>query len=900
MHKNKTIIVILIFINMIMLCGISKSASNETTINKNEVKINEIKTNGTKTNEVKTETTKTEDTKKVLEDGTYTIKSANNKKYVLDVEGASKQQFANILIYENHEASNQKFRVKYIGDGCYTIAAVHSNRLLDVANGGKKPETNVWQIGSNNTDAQKWIIKKADNNSYYVISKLNGLYLDVYGGQAKNCANIQVYPGHDGSGQKFIFEKQEKDVGTQTVEDGTYRMMSLLDSNKVFDIEGASTSNGGILQVWDSTNVKQQKFDITYTGDGYYKIKAKHSNKVLTVENSTPLAGSKITQQEDKNLDTQKWIIKKQSESIYSIISKCENLYIDLGDSSIKNGQDLQLKYKTGSATQKFILVNETPKNNIEKIEDGIYQISLKSSKVLDIEGASYKDVGNALIWENNKAQNQKFQITKVGDKNEYKIISINSAKSLDVEGGNINLFSNLIQYQYNGQANQTWLFKKTEDGYYTIISKASGLCLDISNGKINNNGTNVQLCYSNGTDAQKFKLQPINILEDNTYEIETKLNSNKVLDVKSASKEDGANIQLWNVDNVNQQRFVFEAINSDTYKILAKHSNKALTVDTKNNNVYQSEYTEAKNQQWQIKAVGEGYYNIISKQNGLVLDVYNGKAENGQNIFTNKQNGGNSQKFRFISGIRKYYEEGTYGKSGLAIKGDSRGSDLKYYKIGKGNKTLFLTFGIHGFEDSYKNDGAELTYIAEQFKNYLLNNADDDIINNWKIYIFPNLNPDGQKYGWTNDGPGRTSLYSAAPGNKGIDMNREWSVGYIKQKNNRNYNGTEPFQSYESRALRDFLLKHQGEKNILVDTHGWLNETIGDYNLGGYYRKEFGLPTHIYSYGQGYLVNWARTLKNGNSTLVELPQVSNHNQVVSLKYAQKFANATMKLLREN
>ena len=29
----------------------------------------------------------------------------------------------------------------------------------------------------------------------------------------------------------------------------------------------------------------------------------------------------------------------------------------------------------------------------------------------------------------------------------------------------------------------------------------------------------------------------------------------------------------------------------------------------------------------------------------------------------------------------------------------------------------MFLTFSIHGFEDSYNNDGAELTYIAEKFK---------------------------------------------------------------------------------------------------------------------------------------------------------------------------------------
>ena len=85
-----------------------------------------------------------------------------------------------------------------------------------------------------------------------------------------------------------------------------------------------------------------------------------------------------------------------------------------------------------------------------------------------------------------------------------------------------------------------------------------------------------------------------------------------------------------------------------------------------------------------------------------------------------------------------------------------------------------------------------------------------------------------------------------------------------------------------------------------MVDTHGWLNETIGDNELGAYYRNQFGLPSHINSYGSGYLINWARTLKNARTVLVELPEASSHSQVVNKNYAQKYINATMQMLREN
>ena len=607
----------------------------------------------------------------------------------------------------------------------------------------------------------------------------------------------------------------------------------------------------------------------------------------------------KILKQDDKDLDTQKWILKKSAESVFCIISKCGGMYLEYNNSSI------QLKYENDFDNQRFIFINETPTENIKQVTDGIYQITTTSNKVLDISGGAYGDSANVQIWNNDKVQQQKFRISKVKDTNYYQITAINSAKAVDVQDGNIKLGTNIQQYMPNGTSNQYWYLRDCGNGYYNIVSKANGLVLDVADGKINNNGANIQLYYRNGTNAQKFKLVPINIIENNMYEIESKIDENKVLDISYGSTQDGANVQIWNADNVNQQRFKIEALSTDTYKIISKNSNKALTVDISSRNVFQSSYTENDNQKWIIKECGNGYYNIISKANGLVIDIVNAENKNGQNVQTYKLNNSDAQKFKFVTGFRKFYEEGSYGKSGLAVKGDWRGTDLKYYKIGKGNEVLFTTFSIHGFEDSYNNDGAELTYIANEFRNYLQNNIPEDIVNNWTIYIFPNLNPDGQKYGWTNNGPGRTTLYSDAPQNKGIDMNRNWSTSgesYITYKDNRNYNGTSGFQAYEARYLRDFLLNHQGNKNILIDTHGWLNETIGDYGISSYYRRQFEISNgnHIYSYGRGYLDNWARmSLYNARATLIELPEIKSHHETVNRNYAQKFINATMQLLKE-
>ena len=93
---------------------------------------------------------------------------------------------------------------------------------------------------------------------------------------------------------------------------------------------------------------------------------------------------------------------------------------------------------------------------------------------------------------------------------------------------------------------------------------------------------------------------------------------------------------------------------------------------------------------------------------------------------------------------------------------------------------------------------------------------------------------------------------------------------------------------------------KSTSGRTIVIDLHGWLNETIGDSGLGSHYRAQYGMGTHISSYGGGYLINWARSLSNTRSALIELPPVSNHNQVVSRDYAGKYIRATISMLRSN
>lgn len=95
----------------------------------------------------------------LLESGLYTLATAENTQYVLDVSGASLSYGGNVQAWESNGTNAQKFFIQQIGDNLYSITNAWSALALDVAGGSAQAGTNVQQYGWNDTNAQKWIAK---------------------------------------------------------------------------------------------------------------------------------------------------------------------------------------------------------------------------------------------------------------------------------------------------------------------------------------------------------------------------------------------------------------------------------------------------------------------------------------------------------------------------------------------------------------------------------------------------------------------------------------------------------------------------------------------------------------------------------------------------------------------
>ncbi len=555
-----------------------------------------------------------------IEDGIYMIRSKIDNKFVLDVNGASIYNGTNVQVYEYSDVPQKKYKVKYLGDGTYSIIASHSNKSLDVKDASKQKGANVQQWEWNSTDAQRWIIKDVGNGYYSIISKCNGLYIDAYNAIAANGTNIQMCNSNGLNAQKFKFEKitetnkPTEPEGKQTIEDGKYAIKSAINTDYAIDVAGASTANGANIQLYRYSGIASQQFNITYLGDGYYKILASHSNKSIDVYNAGKTIGTNVQQCEQNKEDAQKWIIKDVGNGYYSIISKCNGLYIDAYNAIAANGTNIQMCNSNGLNAQKFKFekITETNKPNEDK------EIKLDTTKY-----PGYKEAIEKL---QSAHPNWNFELLYTG------------VKFSDAVAGEYSVRKrNLVPTDYGGE----WIAGTTlyDTGWYAASEKAIAYYMDPRN-------------FLNDTDI--FQFQDVNDYLDGVCTLEGIKNKvsgsflqEYATDINTACKNKNVNpyyiiARLFQENGTNPKSGTYKMDGGDN-KYYYNPFNIGATGDTKTE-VYNNALARAKQEGWDTmeKALEGGIYFckanwLDNYQNTLYQNRFDIDTRNGTSLYTHQ-----------------------------------------------------------------------------------------------------------------------------------------------------------------------------------------------------------------------------------------------------------------------
>lgn len=467
------------------------------------------------------------DNRNVLADGTYNIQSLVNPNYVLDIYGGYTTNGANVQLYRSNDTEAQLFKVTHDSQGYVTFTNVKSGKVLDVYGGTKKNNQNIWQFSSNGSRAQKWIVKP-DGNGYVIISALDSNYvLDLSTGKAVNSSNIQLYTYCGSNAQRWKFSKLVSktdklnslaQLNKNVLADGTYVISTALSSNYVLDVYGGYTWNKANVQLFAKNGTDAQAFKVTHDSQGYVTFTNVNSGKVLEVAGSRAGNNANVQQYSLDGSRAQKWVVQKYGSG-YTIISALDpNFVLDLSCALVMNGRNIGLYQNNGSKAQQWNFSKHMTDRercdlfaaqNKGKMADGVYYIKNKNvNYALDVYGGSLYGGANIQLYSLNRSNAQKWKITH--DSKGY-VMFQNVGSGMYLTAGGSGNSANVYQQKQSNGYNQKWIIMFDTNSNLRIVSALhSNRVLDIHGGMIRN-FSNIQLYDSNNSNAQKWVFEYIN-----------------------------------------------------------------------------------------------------------------------------------------------------------------------------------------------------------------------------------------------------------------------------------------------------------------------------------------------------------------------------------------------------
>lgn len=603
-------------------------------------------------------------------DGTYAISSGLDDTKVLDVPNGNAFNGQTIQIYDGNGGYPQKWSLAWHEDkedkegGYYTIGLQGTNYVLDVKDANAYDGAVVWLYESNGTDAQKWSIIKHEDGLWSILSRLGNFCLDVKNASVSNGNSLWLYSNNDSKAQRFAFLEYNPDIDGQkhVIEDGVYIIGSAGDTSgkHVLDVDCASFDDSANVQIYENNGSVAQRFYFERVDGDYYVITNLGSGKVLELAGGGIVPSTNVQQYTNNRSDAQKWaIIESDSDGKYYLVNKLTGLALDVKWANYSNFTNVWGYTFDRSAAQGWTL---TKSDFVQDGETYVIYSSADLSKVFDIKNGAPESGANLQVYSSNNSLAQRFEVEIING-NEFRIRTAASGGWLTVSNGEIVQSGKKAD---SATPANTWkaIWK---NGFFSLISgQDDNLALTIVDGMA------VLRAVDEGiAEYQHFIFRPATLISDGYYEIASAVGNDMVLDVANGSFSNQANVQIYEKNGTNAQKFHI-VWNGEGYVITVARSDYA--VDAKNGgttsgtNVWLHEANGTKAQLWLAEIADGGGVVFVNSLSGLALDVDGMKDESGTNVQLYEKNGTKAQRWKLSattipygwvqeSGTWKYYD---------------------------------------------------------------------------------------------------------------------------------------------------------------------------------------------------------------------------------------------------
>lgn len=292
------------------------------------------------------------------QDGVYTLASAIDSGWVVDVPSATQKNGAAAQLWSRNDSPAQKYQIAVDEGGSFSIAPLCSGLFLTDAG------SDVVQTADQG-DASRWAIAAGAYGVTFV-NCATGRALDVDGGIVQNGRRVGTYAINGTRAQGFL------GFPTDVLSSGVYCITSAVDG-RALDVADGSFSDGANVRVWDSNGTGAQRWWVETAGDGMVTVACAMTNKVLDVLNYGTEPGTNVQVWQPSSGNTaQLFRPIPTGDGYYYLQSACSGLYLDVSGGGGWCGANVQVWTPNETVAQKFRFDQSSYNRSMGDVRSGI------------------------------------------------------------------------------------------------------------------------------------------------------------------------------------------------------------------------------------------------------------------------------------------------------------------------------------------------------------------------------------------------------------------------------------------------------------------------------------------------------------------------------------------------
>ncbi|NYF91540.1 RICIN domain-containing protein [Tunturiibacter empetritectus] len=400
--------------------------------------------------------------------------------------------------------TNQQWQFTATAGGYYEITAYNASTLAwNVYDSGTSPGTNMqlWAYGGTNNEQFMPVL--LSNGNYEFIDQNSGLCLNVPNGASTNSLQMQINTCNGSMSEAFTLTPP-----AASIVNTEYYTLTNEASGMCLDDTNGGISNGTVLQQYtcSSSGNTNQQWRFTPTSSGYYEIASYNSSTLAwNVYDSGTLPGTNMQLWTYSGGANEQFKPVLLATGYFEFIDQNSGLCLNVPSGAPTNSLQLQINTCNGSTSEAFKMKAAAPAISTT----AKYQIANEASGMCADDtngGISNGTVLQQYTCSSSANTNQQWQFTPTSG-GYYEIASYNSSTlAWNVYDSGTAPGTNMQLWTYSGTNNEQFMPVLLSNGYYELIDKNSGLCLNVPYGA-GLNSLQLQINSCNGGLSESFRL---------------------------------------------------------------------------------------------------------------------------------------------------------------------------------------------------------------------------------------------------------------------------------------------------------------------------------------------------------------------------------------------------------